>query len=496
MEQSILQNTPPFSHFGYKNLVDSINDIVFQTDTEGNWSFLNNSWTRVMEFDIDEVVGKPFFNYLHPDDVVKNFMLFKPLIEGEKSYCSHEIRYVKKSGKAIWVKVFAILLKDEFGNVLGTSGTLQDITNDKKNRDMIELLSNNVTDLVCLHEIDATYIYVSPSAAAITGYSADELVGKNPYDFFHPEDIQIMKRAHENAMLNKDGEPNYVTLRFKHKNGFYTWLEKSTKSIRDEDGSFIGLVTSTRPIDIRKKAEEQILMSLQKEKELNQMKSNFVGLASHQIRTPLSSIRSSAEILAVKALRSSESKEIIAKYTNNICSEVDRLSILIDEVLTVSKIESHSFECKKKEVNINQLIMKVVTENEKNQPDASKISVKMPRKKEIVLADPLLLEHALGNLISNALKYSVGKPSPKVELIFNDTGKYEIRIRDFGLGIPFESQHKIFEAFHRAENVSNIKGTGLGMFIAKYLIELHGGQINFESKPNEGTLFVVTLDRF
>ena len=120
----------------------------------------------------------------------------------------------------------------------------------------------------------------------------------------------------------------------------------------------------------------------------------------------------------------------------------------------------------------------------------------MPRKKEIVLADPLLLEHALGNLISNAIKYSVGKPSPKVELIFNDTGKYEIRIRDFGLGIPFESQHKIFEAFHRAENVSNIKGTGLGMFIAKYLIELHGGQINFESKPNEGTLFVVTLDRF
>jgi len=495
MKNQIENTFQAFSYFGYKNLVDSINDIVFQTDTEGNWTFLNNSWARIMEFDVNDVIGKPFFNYLHPDDVVKNFMLFKPLIDGEKDYCSHEIRYIKKSGKAIWVKVFAILLKDESGNLLGTSGTLQDITSDRQNRGMIELLSNNITDLVCLHEIDGTYIYVSPSSVSITGYTSEELVGRSLYEFLHPDDIAIMKKAHENAMLQRDAEPNYVTLRFRRKNGNYTWLEKSAKSIRDEDGSFIGLVTSTRPIDIRKKAEEQILMSLKQEKELNQMKSNFVGLASHQIRTPLSSIRSSAELLAMKAVKNSENKEIITKYSNNICSEVDRLSALIDEVLTVSKIESHSFECKKREVNINHLLRKVVTEIENGQEDTRKVVLKLSRKKEIVMADPLFIEHALGNLISNALKYSAGKKPPVIELSFISASKYEIKIRDFGLGIPYESQNKIFEAFHRAENVAGIKGTGLGMFIAKYLIELHGGFISFESKPNEGTIFIITLNR-
>ena len=494
MENQIVSSGLASSFFGYKNLVDSINDVVFQTDTEGNWSFLNNSWCRIMEYEVDEVLGKPFFNYLHPDDVVKNYMLFKPLIEGHKSYCSHEIRYIKKSGKAIWLKVFAILLKDEVGNVLGTSGTLQDITSDKQNRDMIELLSNNVTDLICLHEIDGTFIYVSPSAASITGYSDKELIGKSPYDFYYPEDIDILKKAHENAMIQKHVQPNYVTLRLKNKSGNYTWVEKSVKSIRDEDGNFIGLVTSTRPIDIRKKAEEQILMSLQREKELSQMKSNFVGLASHQIRTPLSSIRSSAELLAMKAIKNSEHKELISKYTNNIWSEVDRLSLLIDEVLTVSKIESHAFECKKREININHLLRKVTTEIENSQSDNRKVQLKLSRKKEIVMADPLFLEHALGNLISNAIKYSPGKASPKVELNFS-ANKYEIKVRDFGLGIPYESQSKIFHAFHRAENVSNIKGTGLGMFIAKYLIELHGGSIGFVSKPNEGTIFTVTLSR-
>ena len=241
-----------------------------------------------------------------------------------------------------------------------------------------------------------------------------------------------------------------------------------------------------------KKGEEQILVSLHKEKELNQLKSNFVSLASHEFRTPLACIRSSIELLQINLSRPSSQLKDTARHHNNIISEIDNLSKLIDEVLTVGKIESDTFSCKKEVVNLTLTLLKIIDNLNNIQDDERVITFIGDTNFLPVMADPLLLKHILNNLISNSFKYSKGKKPPVVKIIYEKT-KVSVQIVDFGIGIPYNQQGKIFQAFFRAENVEQIKGTGLGMFITKNFVELHGGQISFKSIPNEGTEFLMSL---
>ena len=241
-----------------------------------------------------------------------------------------------------------------------------------------------------------------------------------------------------------------------------------------------------------KKGEEQILISLHKEKELNQLKSNFVSLASHEFRTPLACIRSSIELMQINLSRPNTQLKDTLRHHNNIISEIDNLSKLIDEVLTVGKIESNSFSCKKETVNLTLTLLNIIDNLNNIQDDERVITFIQDDNCSPVMADPLLLKHILNNLISNSFKYSKGKKQPIVTIIY-EKEKVFVQIVDFGIGIPYHQQDKIFQAFFRAENVDQIKGTGLGMFITKNFIELHGGQISFKSIPDEGTGFLMSL---
>lgn len=241
-----------------------------------------------------------------------------------------------------------------------------------------------------------------------------------------------------------------------------------------------------------KKGEEQILISLHKERELNQIKSNFVSLASHEFRTPLACMRSSIELMQINLSRPGTPLKDTVRHHNNILSEIDTLSKLIDEVLTVGKIESNTFSCKKEPVNLTQTLLNIIDNLNSIQDDDRVITFIQNDNYLPVMADPLLLKHILNNLISNSFKYSKGKSQPIVTIIY-EKEKVFVQIEDFGIGIPYHQQDKIFQAFFRAENVDQIKGTGLGMFITKNFIELHGGQISFKSIPEKGTGFLMSL---
>jgi len=363
----------------YKSLVASIHDVVFQTDAAGRWLFLNDSWSRIMGYKIDESIGKPFYGFIHPDDVEKSAKLFKPMMTGAKQHCSYEVRYTKKSGAFCWVKVFAMLVKDVSGEIIGTQGTLQDVSVDVENR------------------------------------------------------------------------------------------------------------------QIRKAAEAQILLAIEKERELNRLKSNFVSLASHEFRTPLAIMRSSIELSEIHLAKNRIEDSHLSKHIQTIVNEIDRLTELIEKVLTIGQIDSKVFTCNKEKIDLVLLIQETLNSLELVQKDKRTIRFVVTGMQRIVIADPFLLAHAITNLVSNALKYSIGKPRPHVELIFSQKC-YRIIITDFGIGIPLKSQKQVAQAFYRADNVKAIKGTGLGIFIAKKFILLHGGSLTFSSVPDEGTIFTIKMD--
>lgn len=244
--------------------------------------------------------------------------------------------------------------------------------------------------------------------------------------------------------------------------------------------------------DTLKKGEEQILNSLQKERELSQIKSNFVSLASHEFRTPLACIRSSIELMQLNLSRPGMSLNNIVRHQNNILSEVDHLSALIDEVLTVGKIESNTFTCKKELLELDVVLSRVISNTSRIQDDGRSVTVLVEGNSNLIQADPLLLNHILTNLISNSLKYSKGCLQPVITIIYRKED-LQIKIKDFGIGIPQAQQGKIFQAFFRAENVYQVPGTGLGMFITKSFVGLHGGEISFTSDAKNGTEFSIIL---
>ena len=245
-------------------------------------------------------------------------------------------------------------------------------------------------------------------------------------------------------------------------------------------------------IDNRKKAEDAVLASLEKERELNNLKTSFVNLASHEFRTPLACIRSSTELIELISNREKTNPAIV-KHANNIYYEIERLTALMDKILTVGKIDAQSLACKKELLDIEVIILQIINNLENTQTPQRKITFKREGELRQVLIDPLLLTHSITNLISNALKFSEDKAAPIVCLIFNQEG-YEIKVRDFGIGIPAGEQQNIFQAFYRAENAIAIQGSGLGMFITKKFIELHNGTLSYKSFPNKGTEFVIKLN--
>lgn len=241
-----------------------------------------------------------------------------------------------------------------------------------------------------------------------------------------------------------------------------------------------------------KAGEKQILAALQKERELSLLKSNFVTFASHEFRTPLACIRSSMELLEINLTRPGTPLNNTIKHHTNILTEVDHLNELVDEFLTVGKIESNTFTCKKEMVDLNLILQKVIQNLEQIQDDNRSITLNTDQSNREILADPLLSKHIFNNLFSNALKYSKGENQPVVTVEYEAESVF-IKIRDFGIGIQADEQAKIFQAFFRAETVHQIQGTGLGLFITKNFIDLQGGKISFKSIQDQGTEFIVSL---
>lgn len=476
----------------YKFIIDNVNDIIFQTDNNGKWTFLSKSWERAMKFTVEDSLYTPLFNYLHPADVKKSYLLFAPLMDGRRQYCSHEIRYIAKTGDTIWMRVYAVLLKDADGTIIGTSGTLCDISKEKQSREMIELLSTNISDIISVHELDGTYKYISPSVLAITGYTEQELLGKTLFDFVFSEDLLMFKNQHMDLIKNEGSDSHIATFRFVTKSGRYIWLEAVPKPIINDLGDVVGLVTSSRAVDVRKKAEEQLIISYQKERELNQLKSSFINMASHEFRTPLAIMHSSLELVELSINSHSKNVKAIDKHINNIYSEIDRLNSLIDDVLITGKIDSNTIVCHNEIFSVTELVKAAISAIEGTQTDNRQVELTIEGEQRDMLADPDLMRQVLYNLLSNAFKYSAGNKEPQLVLKFANK-EIIIKIKDYGIGIPDSDNKKIFSAFFRASNAGQVKGNGLGMFITKKFVEIQNGQISFQSSKDQGTEFLIVF---
>lgn len=253
----------------------------------------------------------------------------------------------------------------------------------------------------------------------------------------------------------------------------------------------------------RAKAESEIRKALEKEKELNELKSRFVSMVSHEFRTPLATILFSAGLLENYGQKWSEDKKIT--HLQRIQTAVKQMTVLLEDILIIGKSETVRQEFKPVTIDLKKFCIEIIEELQLVANEHEIIFECSAENTEVEM-DEKLLRQILCNLLSNAIKYSDRGSRIHFDLTFREaeftTHDLELtppakvaifRIQDEGIGIPLEDRPRMFETFYRAKNVGTISGTGLGLAIVKRSVELHGGQIEVSSEVGVGTVVTVTL---
>ncbi len=260
------------------------------------------------------------------------------------------------------------------------------------------------------------------------------------------------------------------------------WVDFSLKPIRDDQDRIVLLIAEARDISDRKQAEIEIQKALSKERELNQMKSSFITMVSHEFRTPMTVLSTAADLLQ----RFELAPEKRGKYFEQINDSVKTMLQLLDDILLLGRTEAGKLEFEPTDVDLEALCQEAVDISRMHTSSLHNIIFHYCGDSKLVCIDANLIHYILMNLISNAIKYS--PQGGEVRLNVDLQGEIAtFCIQDQGIGIPKIDQEHLFETFYRAKNVKQIKGTGLGLAIVKRCIDLHQGQIWVDSEENQGT---------
>lgn len=238
------------------------------------------------------------------------------------------------------------------------------------------------------------------------------------------------------------------------------------------------------------KRNEELQASLERERELNKLKSRFISIASHEFRSPLAAIQLTTDALERYGERMSDEKKLSS--FERIKSTVKLMNDMLNDILMLSKVGAETFEFSPEPTDVENLCQCIAEEFTLMSEESHKILFSATGEHFQVSVDPKLLRHILVNLLSNAIKYSPAGSSISFELI-RKREDVTFCVKDQGIGISKEDQQHLFDAFRRGANVGEITGTGLGLSIVKQFVQLHGGTISVESEVDKGTTFTVFI---
>jgi signal transduction histidine kinase len=284
-------------------------------------------------------------------------------------------------------------------------------------------------------------------------------------------------RQRECKWRNRRGEPFTILL--------------SAEIIKFNDAPHI--LSLALDITQRKRAEVELLKTLERERELSQLKSNFVSMVSHEFRTPLSIIQSSSELLRdfFQKMQPPEREEQLKSIVRN----TRRMAGMMEEILVLSRLDSGKLEFQPAALDLNGFCRRIADEVLSATNQRCLIELSLTRVPSEAKGDEGLLGHIFTNVLSNAVKYS--EPGTTVNFAVRRDGEEAVcTVRDQGIGIELEDQQHLFKAFHRGRNVGSRPGTGLGLLMVKRCVELHHGSVQLVSKLGEGTTVTIRLPVF
>jgi PAS domain S-box-containing protein len=495
---------PLVSETWCKLIVESCNDGIFQVDKSGYFIFVNNAFAEFFGYKREDVLGTHFSVLLSNETLPGVKKMVDAVFHGRN--IRDDVTMKHKDGHDVVVIFSAVPLKDHDA-IVGLTGFLKDITERKKNEDALRKSEENFRNVikyapVAIYEIDfygINFRSVNDAVCQISGYSREELLSMNPLDLLNEESKE---RFQENIAKKLAGEKidESLELKIKVKDGRDLTVLVSVGAFTFKEGKPESVLVISHDITERKKMEvtlEKCQGEIEKQniqlKKVDQIKTNFLNVTSHELRTPMSSIKGYTQMMSKQILGQINDEQM--KALDIILRNTNRLDVLIQDVLDISRLESGTLKFVVERTDVKNMILETIeimrpcakckemiftTEFEENLPE---LNVDKERIKQVLI-----------NIISNAIKFSANGTAIHI-LTKRKDEDIIFEIQDFGRGISKDKQGKIFNIFYQVDSGEDRKygGTGLGLAISRGIVLAHGGEIWVKSKMNEGSTFSFTL---
>ncbi len=479
----------------FQLLFDSSSDLIFILDESGCIIRTNPVAAKLLGYTREELEKLSASDIRPPDKGNEIILFIKDVLTGKRDTC--HIPLCSKEGRLIQVE--SKMVKGEWDGKNAIFCISRDITERQKAQDLLrksearwQFVLESVGDGIWDWDIKTKRVHYSAHWKKMLEYSDENKLDsiKNWKSIVHPDDFQKLQEDMESHL--KRQTPVFKNEhRLLCNNGEYKWILNRGKIISyDAEGNPERVIGTHTDISVPKKYQLSLLNSLNKEKELNELKTRFVSMTSHEFRTPLSTMLLKTD--ALEAYWEKMSPKDRVKKIHQIRGNVKFLSEIVEKVLGLSHLDSGKMKYQPIITNMNELILSIVDEYLARPEMEHFITYTSINEQINLMLDKQMITQAFNNLLDNAVKYS--NPGTHISIkSYNVGNRLNIEITDQGIGISEQDAKTIWEPFIRGSNVENIQGTGLGLALTKQIIKIHGGGLELKSKLNEGTTFTISL---
>ncbi|MBK8662626.1 MAG: PAS domain S-box protein [Ignavibacteriales bacterium] len=478
-----------------QSIFETSNDGI-AVETGGEVIFVNNSFVRIFGYNSElEIVGRPISNFF---SAVGDTLTDDDFSTGDSG---KEFKGLKSDSTKFLAEVSTASF--EFNNKTFKVLIIRDITQIRMSQKLIEdseakyrSIAENIDDFLWVSEqVNGVLqpVFVTASFVAMTGYKIQDFVGNNQFWFkiIHPEDIQQYFQDLKNLFRNKYKNSGSVEVRILTRNGLAIWIRNKITVVRDGDKiiKMFGLVSD---ITKQKQAEQEIRLSTENLKSLNEAKDRFISIISHDMRTPFSSILGFTDFLLSEEMNPDEMK----KYVSYIQDSTKIMLGLVNSLLDWTRLQTGRMKFEPVKQNLNLIVSKSFSAVSGTALQKSINLVNDVPDDITVFVDQNLILQVFNNLFSNAIKFTPAGGRISAGITGKINGRFlEVFVKDSGVGIRAEDIPKVFKVDTKFTTVGTAgeKGTGLGLSLVKEIIEKHGGTIDLESTPGVGTSFIFTI---
>jgi PAS domain S-box-containing protein len=481
----------------YRLAIQSVKDYaIFMLDPEGRVQTWNSGAESIKGYLADEIVGHSISRFYTPEDVADGRPQRLLSIAVRDGRVEDEGWRVRKDGTRFWADVVITSLWDASGKLFGFSKVTRDLTARRaaeealrQSEQRFRLLIQSVKDYAIFMLDPQGHVATwNAGATNIKGYTPEEIIGQHFSRFYLPEEVASGKCELELEVAVAEGRFEEEGWRVR-KDGTRFWANVVIQPMRDLDGRLLGFAKVTRDLTDRRNAEAERLRLAQAQEAIR-LRDEFLSIASHELKTPLSAIQLQLQSLL-------HGSQVLEPKLRNKAERAyrggERLTQLVEALLDVSRIATGRLVLSPERFDLTKSVEDVVDRfHEQAAKEGCELTL---RESEPVTGewDRIRVEQVLTNLLANAFKYAAGTP---VELAVRAEGDTAvITVSDKGPGVPETERARIFGRFERAVSMSHFGGMGLGLYVARQITEAHGGTIGIEEVEPHGARFIVTLPR-